>query len=149
MGTLSTAPAPEVLIQRNRARSEAIYIDVNPVPEPGNPVILYDAAAVFASLRNLFLCPAGGRSRIFQEDYFSGLYDLLQEPMDQITAEQINLSLYQAVKKWEPRVRLNPSDIIVDVNSYLPGYTITVVITILGKRTQNSFSVPLSGGSFS
>lgn len=148
MGQLNSLPAPSVLIRRSQTRSEAIYIDVNPVPAEGASVLLLDAAAVFSAIRNLLICPQGARGRIFQEDYFCGLYDLLQEPLDPTTATQISIIIYQALRKWEPRIIINPSDIQVEVNNYLPGYEITIVINVLGKRVPHTFSVKLSGHSF-
>lgn len=148
MGTLNSAPLPDVLINKSQVRSESIYADVNPVPNEGTPILVYDATAVFAALRNLFLCPIGGRARIFQEDYGSGLYDLLQEPFDDITANQISSVLFQAIRKWEPRVRIDPSDIKVVADSSLPGYVLQITITVRGKRSFNTFKVPLSGTSF-
>lgn len=138
---------PDALLNRSRIRSNAIYADVNPVPSVGQPEILYDAAAVFAAIRNLFLCPKGGRSRIFSPDYFSGLYDLLQEPFDPITAQQLSVALYQALRKWEPRVTVNPGDLQVSTDSALPGYTVTLTLTVNGQTTLSKFNVPLNGAS--
>ena len=148
MGTLTSPPLPDVLIRKSQVRSEAIYADVNPVPSKGTPILVYDATAVFASLRNLFLCPIGGRARIFQEDYGSGLYDLLQEPFDDITANKISSVLFQSIRKWEPRVRIDPSDLLVIRDSSLPGYAIQVTVTVRGQRSFNTFKVQLSGTSF-
>lgn len=149
MALVSNADSiPEALIQVKAQGSQAIYLDVNPVPGPGKSELLLDAAAVFASIRNLLLCPPGARGRIFQPDYFSGVYYLLQEPMDDVTANQISSSLYQALQRWEPRVRLSPSDIQVVVNNRLPGYLVQITITILGKTKTSVINIPLSGNSF-
>lgn len=148
MATLVRGPAPDMLISRVPKRSQAIYIDVNPVPKAGTPILLHDAAAVFASIRNLLLCPRGGRSRIFQEDYFSGLYDLLQEPLDSRTATEISIFIYQAMKTWEPRVAINPSDVSVEANNSLPGYLITISIVVLGNRRTHTFKMPIASTSF-
>ena len=138
---------PASLLNVNQIRSNAIYADVSPVPVPGQSEILYNAAAVFASIRNLFLCPKGGRSRIFQEDYFSGLYDLLQEPFDPVTAQQLSVALYQALRKWEPRVTVNPGDLNIQADSTLPGYRVSLVITVNGQPTLSQFNIPLNGAS--
>lgn len=140
--------APLTLLTKDVLRTTAEYIDVNPVPQKGARELLYGAAAVFASIRNLFLCPRGGRSRIYQEDYFSGLYDLLHEPLDTITAKLIETALYQALRLWEPRVTINPSDLVVIVDSSLPGYQVVMKIVVHGQTQQGTFGVPLSGASF-
>ena len=138
---------PAALLNTNQLKQNAIYADVNPLPGPGFPEILYNAAAVFASIRNLFLCPQGGRSRIFQEDYFSGLYDLLYEPFDGVTAQQISVALYQALRKWEPRITINPSDIAVVPDAGTQSYLVAMQITVGGQSTVTQFNVPLNGAS--
>lgn len=131
------------LLPQAKKKSEAIYIDVNPSPNPGQADLLTDTAAVFASIRNLFRCPRGARGKIYQEDYFCALYELLQEPFDDITASKLSIALYQAFKKWEPRIEWSPSDLKVFADATLPGYQITVTITVSKQTVTQSFSVPL------
>lgn len=132
---------PESLIKPGLRRSDALYIDVNPIHQPGLPVLVYDSSAVFASIRNLFLSSYGSRGRIFQEDYFSGVYELLFEPVDDTTALQVRLAIYQALHKWEPRITINPADIDVIAQPYYPGYSVTLGITINGQRENFTFNL--------
>lgn len=104
------------------------YVDVNPDPiENTYGDLLYgENAIIVGSLRNLLICPFGDRGRIFRPDYYTLLHDLLQEPIDNITASSIRLALIEAVGKWEPRIELLNAYTSVDVNLALPGYTITI-----------------------
>lgn len=132
---------PSILLRPGLSGSQAVYIDVNPAAGGENPVLLYNAAAVFASLRNLFMCVQGSRGRIFQEDYFSGVYELLQEPLDDVTASSLSIAIFQAVRKWEPRVTIRSSDIVVVTNYGLPGYEVTVTLTINGVVSKETYDL--------
>lgn len=136
--------APTVLMNPRDARSSAIFIDVNPHPSPGAPVILFDGTAILASIRNLLLSPEGSRGRIFQEDYFARLFDLLHEPLDSTTANLISVSLYQSIIRWEPRIRMQPSDVQVFVDEVLPGYRILLAVAVNGVTSRANFSVNVS-----
>lgn len=143
--TSNEADHPQVLIARNARASVATYVDVNPNVGPGVPILLTNAAAVFASIRNLFLCPAGGRGRIFQEDYWSGVYSLLQEPFDGITANALSIAIFQALRVWEKRVTVRSSDVGVVAVPSLPGYQVTLTITVNGKAETQTFNLITSG----
>lgn len=139
--TTNEADHPDVLLApANRTMSHTI-VDVNPRPGQDRPVLLTGAAAVFASLRNLFMCPEGGRSRIFQEDYYSGIYFLLQEPFDGITAQKLSAAVYDAIRIWEPRVTVNASDVIVVPDAPSQSYMVTVHIRMGGSTYSNTYSL--------
>jgi phage baseplate assembly protein W len=135
---------PDVLMKPASQKSKAVYVDVNPVPDPQTPELLYDAAAVFAAIRNLLLCPRGGRSAIFQEDYFCGVYDLLQEPFDMITATQLNIAIHQSLLKWEPRIAVSPSDVTVYPDSATASYIVTIRMTVNNTRVDGVLSLPVA-----
>lgn len=125
------------------------YIDVNPNPDNTYGDLVYDDAAIIvASLSNLFRCWPGNRGRIFQPAYFSRLYDILQEPVDQITADTLRLSIIQSIDKWEPRVRVISGRTGVVPDYTLPGYHIVVAFRILAtsKSTEANFQIKQFGG---
>lgn len=124
------------LLPLARKVSVATYVDVNPLPNPGSSELLIDVAAIMASIRNLIKSVRGTRGRIFEPDYFCGIYDLLQEPFDAITAVKMSIALYQALSKWEPRVAWTPSDVTVVPNNIQVGYDITLRI-LLNQQTYN------------
>ncbi len=127
------------------------YTDINPDPiDNSYGDLLYGIdAVVIGSLRNLLQCPRGDRGRIFRPDYYTVLYDLLHEPIDNITASLIRMGLIEAIGRWEPRIEvLNPYT-TVEVNMDLPGYFIT-----LGFKFRDSsevktaqFGVQYGGGN--
>lgn len=128
--------------------SSATYVDVNPAfdPHTSPAILLTDTyAVVHGSLANLFACPKGGRSRIFQEDYWSGLYYLLQEPFDGQTANLISLATKQAISSWEPRIGNVSVTVTPDIS--IPGYVIAVVGDLISSPAQkfsSSYAVPVS-----
>lgn len=97
-----------------------------------------EQAIVVSSLYNLLGCPIGGRSRTFQPPYGTITYRLLQEPIDQQTATQINLGLIQAINRWEPRIALNYADTWVRPVMELPGFRIRLSFTLILTGTQHA-----------
>lgn len=129
--------------------TKATYVDVNPnfdvATSPAH--LLVDTYAIlYGSIANILVTPFGGRSRIFQEDYWCGLQYYLQEPYDALTATSLSLSINNAISKWEPR--LVDTNVQVTTDDSLPGYVISVVGSMLnnpGNKFSASYAVPLSG----
>jgi len=142
MGTSNALSIPDVLLAPSRTKSSATYVDVNPTPDEGTPDLLMDGAAVLTGIRNLILSPRGCRTRIFGEDFFSGVYELLHEPLDEMTAAQVNLSIYQSLKKWEPRITLYPSDCTTAVDALSPGFLVRLSFTIGEQAVTGEFLLP-------
>ncbi len=142
MGTSNALDIPDVLLRPSHQRSAATYIDVNPSPDEGKPDLLFDGAAVLVGIRNLILSPRGCRSRIFNEDFFSGVYELLHEPLDETTAAQVNLSLYQSLKRWEPRITLYPADCTTTTDATAPGFLVRLSFTIGERTVSGEFLLP-------
>lgn len=142
----TTGDIPDALIYVKRKYSTAMYVDVNPTTEAGVPDLIYDGDAILAAIRNLLMCPIGGRGRIFNPLFGSLLYELLQEPFDVKTASQIDKTTRQAILNWEPRVDLIYSK--VTPNPAMPGYEVTVQVRILAtdKIVTGTFDVPITGG---
>ena len=128
-------------------RAGATYIDINPTfdPHTSPSLILLDTyAIVHGSLSNLFSCAQGGRSRIFQEDYWSGIYQLLQEPFDAQTANLISMASLTAVRNWEPRITNVSIHVVADTS--VPGYIVTVRGELIASALQqfsSSYSLPV------
>ncbi len=136
---------PQEVLPAELTTNKAIYVDLNPAFDAQtSPSILVvdEYAIILGSLYNLFLCPVGGRSRIFQEDYHSGIYNLLQEPLDDTTAVGLNLAIRQAIQKWEPRIRV--TSIQVAVAQELPGYEVLVSGIMVGVEKPFSASFNLN-----
>lgn len=145
MSSSNELDIPDALINLGHSRSQAQYCDVNPVINLGDPDLLYDLAAIFASVRNMILCYKGSRSRIFQEDYFCEVYERLQEPFDEVTAAGIRIDLFQSLKQWEPRVEWDPSKIQVFADYASSCYHIAVYIELNGRGLTGQFNLPVSG----
>lgn len=133
------------------ALQNAIYIDVNTLLSVNkNPDRLPDALSVSdCSLINLLNCPIGGRGRTFEPTYGTIHYQLLQEPIDQHTADSINIGLLQAIQKWEPRITVDRSNTWVQPNTTLPGYIIrlTFSVNITGQRVSTDYVLRTSNGN--
>ncbi len=114
-----------------RSLQGATWIDVNTGFTVNNlPDRIPDELSItYSSLVNLFSCRIGERGKIFQPEYGSELYGLLQEPVDQITSDNIWIVLIQAIQRWEPRITLNYGQTSVTPNTQIPGYEIRLAGT--------------------
>jgi phage baseplate assembly protein W len=114
------------------------YVDLNPDPlnTSYGDLVYGEDAVVVGSLRNLFQCPRGDRGRIFRPDYYTMLYDLLHEPLDNNTAAMIRVGLIEAVARWEPRIEVLNAYTSVEIDYRLPGYLVTI-----GFRFRESIDV--------
>jgi len=122
------------------------YIDVNPDPSNSKGDLLYEKdAVVFGSLRNLFSCPEGDRGRIFRPNYWTSLFNLLQEPMDTLTAARIRMAVVQEAQAWEPRIEVLAGLTQVLPVPTLPGYKVILGFRIVGEgqAQQATFILPV------
>lgn len=56
------------------------------------------------SVRDILLTPIG--SRVMRRDYGSGLIDLIDQNLTPLTLAQIYAATVDALRKWEPRLRV-------------------------------------------
>src|SRR5271168_487865 len=125
--------------------ASASWIDVNTLFTQNNlPDRLPDALAIqYGSLVNLFNCSIGQRSRIFQPTYGMYWIEALQEPIDQITANKMQMGMLQALAKWEPRIQVNMGSSYVTPDLTLPGYQVGIYFTmpLTSQRQAMTFAV--------
>ena len=124
------------------------YIDLNPNPT-GNTygdLLRDEKAVIVGSLSNLFRCPKGDRGRTYRPDYGSRFYELLQEPVDAITATAIRMTLVQTVERWEPRIRIDNANTGVVVDYDLPGYQLVIAFRFVGSDELHRASFALRSG---
>jgi phage baseplate assembly protein W len=115
----------------------ATWIDVNSLFTVNSlPDRLPDVLAVSNSIYNLLNSPLGSRSRIFQPEYGASLYQFLQEPLDQTTANKIRVGFIQALARWEPRITLDMSNSFVNANYDYYGYDVQIAYSLnLNQQT--------------
>lgn len=125
----------------------ATWIDVNTLVAVDNlPDRLPDQLSITnSSLRNLFSCPIGARGKIFQPEYGSEWYQYLQEPLDAQTANKMQISMIQAIARWEPRIILDYSNTFIQPDYNLPGYNVKIsgIDSITKEPINVEFNQPL------
>jgi len=121
----------------------ATWIDANSQFLINNlPDRIPDVLAVQNSINNIFNCPIGARSRIFQPEYGSLWYQFLQEPLDQSTANKMQIAMIQALARWEPRITIDNTNSYVTPDFNLPGYRVRIAFSLnLNLSANNSSSV--------
>lgn len=110
----------------------AVWIDVNTLFTMNNlPDRLPDAQAVqYCGLYNLLNCPIGSRGRIFQPEYGSMWQEFIHEPIDQATADKMQVAMLQALQRWEPRITVDFTDSGIVPDLSLPGYNVRIAYSL-------------------
>ena len=104
------------------------------------PEILNNEDAVRGSIYNILTTPIG--TRAFVPEYGSRLYQFIHEPVDAVTAVQIEILLIQALEKWEPRIQ-----IIRNQTKVVPardGFNITLTYFIKPSQRLSSFEMNIT-----
>ena len=112
----------------------ATWVDVNTAFTQNTlPDRLPDAyAVIYSSLANLFNCQVGERGRTFQPEYGSFWLKYLQEPVHELTARSMELGMFQAIRRWEPRIQIKMAQTAIVPNYTLPGYQVRLAFTFSG-----------------
>lgn len=98
-----------------------------------------DINAVKQSLKNLLYTQYNERP--FNPNLGSPLYRLLFQPADPITTEAIKQAIELLIQNFEPRVRLEKTDVVPRYNDN--AYEITLYFTVVGIPVPVSFSTIL------
>ena len=98
-------------------------------PVTNDLVTVKDKAAIVQSITSLLFTIKGERP--FQPDLGSDLYRSLFEPLDYATAGVIRSQVVDVLKKYEPRIRIDDINAIVDVENN--GYSLELYYTIVGR----------------
>lgn len=130
----------ENLLPFKLQRRQATFVDLNPqIGQNQYGELLIDEVAIIkGSLENLLRCPIGDRGRIFQPEYGTMVYDMLQEPLDELTAFRLRAVLIQGLQRWEPRVEIQQSGTVVTPDYSMPGYVVRIVAIMKINNTRFS-----------
>lgn len=85
-----------------------------------------DVDAIFGSLRNIFTYTPG--ERMLKPDFGIDIHKLLYEPMNDKTAQSIGMLVYNAITKWEKRIKITNINVNPDYDDNT--YYIIVSFTI-------------------
>lgn len=125
----------DFLAPQDSKTTNVVWLDVNTnIGLNGKSDLLPNMRALVNSLFNLFQCPIGARGPIFEPEYGSVLFNMLQEPLDFISARKIQIGLVQAVQRWEPRIELdmNRTQVAPDYNRN--AFLVMLVFKILATQ---------------
>lgn len=76
--------------------------------------------------------------RLFVPDFGSRLHDAIFEPNDRATFRLIETSIVQAIRTWEPRVRILKIDVEIDE------HTMDILLDVLVIKLNETFKLPIS-----
>lgn len=119
--------------------ANASWVDVNTLYGINvQPELITESKAINNSLYNLFQCPIGGRP--FLRDYGSMMPTLLMEPVSTLTAHLLKQVMLQAIRRWEPRIKVDIENTILEPLETKDGYMVQVVYTILSLNVTGQFN---------
>lgn len=78
-------------------------------------------------------------SRYFLHEFGSKLYQLLEEPNDDILQEVIQVFVIDAINKWEPRIEKITSQIARNTDTSI---SLTITYRIIATQTEDTFTFP-------
>ena len=92
---------------------------------------LYDIEAIYQSIHNIINTQTG--QRLFLPEFGVDLWQYLFEPMTFVSVKQVYLEVYNALERWEPRIKISNRE-----SRYVPNYEthtidLTIVFSIKGK----------------
>lgn len=119
----------------NIQTSNVVWLDVNSrLTQNGRPDLLPNIRALMNSLFNLFQCPIGARGPIFEPEYGSILYSMLQEPLDLISANKIKAGVIQAIQRWEPRIEVDIMNTFVIPDYFFNAFRVRLVFKLIATQ---------------
>ena len=85
---------------------------------------IYDLEAIYQSIDNIINTEKG--QRLFLPEFGVDLWQYLFEPMTDVIVFQVYLEIYNALEKWEPRIKL------LSDSGFVPNYdTHTIDLSIV------------------
>jgi phage baseplate assembly protein W len=108
-------------------------------PERGDVLKKLDISSIIQSLKSLLFTMPGERP--FQPNLGSPLYNLLFEPLDDISMALIDKTIEHTIQNYEPRVTLDLVQIFP--NDEENEVQISIFFTVKGTQTPASFTTTL------
>jgi phage baseplate assembly protein W len=108
-------------------------------PERGDVLKKLDISSIIQSLKSLLFTMPGERP--FQPNLGSPLYNLLFEPLDDISMALIDKTIGHTIQNYEPRVTLDLVQIVP--NDEENEVQISIFFTVKGTQTPASFTTTL------
>lgn len=94
------------------SKQRAYAVDINPTDDSRGEILI-DKDAVISAIKNVLLGYVGCKSRIFNQQFGSLVYNIIGEPLDYATASSLQVAILQAVGRWEPRAAINVNTVKV------------------------------------
>jgi phage baseplate assembly protein W len=91
-----------VTITKKEKRYSDLAMGFTMSPVTGNLAMVYDEQSVKQAIKTLILTRPG--EKFYNKDYGTKVNDMLFDMIDTITAENIKMSIEEAIRNYEPRV---------------------------------------------
>ena len=114
----------------------AIYSDANQF-SPTKIPLSEDLDSIYQSIGNILSTPYN--TRLFLPEFGSQLENILFEPMDITTQDQLQDFIIQAIERWEPRVKLvyGKTGVVADYENHT--YRVSLTFRVLGLDDNQFF----------
>lgn len=128
----------------------ASFYDINPFYNVDSNLSLSVSGtqALKSAIGLLLTSPIGSRSRTFNSTWGSDLLNFINEPIDDMTAMLIRSSIIGALDKWEPRITVNASDVVVTPYPSARGYKVRITFKVVGADSTESLALLLQPNGY-
>lgn len=101
------------------------------------PVLVEEEQAIEQSIENILETPIG--SRFFQPEFGSNILNMIYEPLTEDNALVLFFMIVEAIRKWEPRVEVDPVQSRVTINRDDYEYVVAIVYRIVKSNKVRQF----------
>jgi len=117
----------------------ALFIDINPrFGQNKLSELVLDVEAINSSIENIL--GTVPKERLFLPDFGSRLHQLLFQPIDEITADDLREETIRAIETWEPRVRIIDSETSIEGFPDENRYQVLISYTIISTGNTGTFN---------
>lgn len=133
------------ILSATKTAASVIYSDVNlDVNTESKLELVYNEDAISKSIVTILGTRKG--TRVFRRSFGSYVYDILFDPMDDISVNRLRREIIDAIEEWEPRIKLSNTEVLPDYDNQQYFVEMTYTIPTLGDRII-SLNFNLSRGS--
>lgn len=133
------------ILKATKTATSVIYSDVNlDIGSESSLELVYNEDAINKSIVTILGTRKG--TRVFRRNFGSYVYDILFDPIDDISVNRIKREIIDAISEWEPRIVLTKTEVLPDYENQQYFVEMTYTIPALGNKV-SSLNFNLSKGA--
>lgn len=118
-----------------------IFVDLNPTYGiTDNNIMIINRDAINRQIYNILSTLKG--TRIFEPEFGSNIQAMIFEPKNQVSSSSIYAEVISALKRWQPRIKVNSASTYVTETE--DGYLVHIDYTILANKSLGTYDLRVS-----